>query len=153
MWNSSFKRALEAEFEGDLKLEFHMAPPIFGRQDPKTGRYRKRRFGGWMMKGYAVLARLKFLRGTPFDPFGYDPHRQIERDLIDEYAATMARVLSDIDPTRYDTAVQIAAWPEGIRGYGVVKEEHLEKARAHLASLMKSYFDPEPEPQLLEAAE
>ncbi len=151
--DGSFKRALEAEFEGDLKLEFHMAPPIFGRQDPQTGRYRKRRFGGWMMKGYALLARLKFLRGTAFDPFGYDAHRRIERALIDEYAALMERIFADIDPVRYDTAVQIAAWPEGIRGYGIVKEEHLEKARAHLASLTESYFDPEPEPQLLEAAE
>ena len=151
--DGSFKRALETEFEGDLKLEFHMAPPIFGRQDPKTGRYRKRRFGGWMMHGYALLARLKFLRGTPFDPFGYEPHRRIERALIDEYAETMARVLSDIDLPRYDTAVQIAAWPEGIRGYGIVKEEHLEKTRAHLANLMESYFNPEPEPQLLEPAE
>ncbi|WP_252258578.1 indolepyruvate ferredoxin oxidoreductase family protein [Erythrobacter aurantius] len=151
--DGSFKRALEAEFEGDLKLEFHMAPPIFGRKDPATGRYRKRRFGGWMTRGYALFARLKFLRGTALDPFGYDPHRRIERELINEYFATMRRVFVDIDAARYGTAVAIAAWPEGIRGYGVVKEEHLKRARAHLDALMAEYFDPGPEPQMLEAAE
>ncbi|OCC25610.1 indolepyruvate ferredoxin oxidoreductase [Croceicoccus estronivorus] len=151
--DDSFRRALEEEFEGDLTLEFHMAPPKLQKRDPETGRYRKRTFGPRTMLLYKVLAKLKVLRGTPFDIFGHNAHRKLERQLIDDYAALMRDVLLRTDADNYDLAVQIASWPELIRGYDTVKDEHLARAREHLASLLESFFSPAPQPMALEAAE
>ncbi|MEZ5709831.1 MAG: indolepyruvate ferredoxin oxidoreductase family protein [Blastomonas sp.] len=151
--DGNFLKMLREEFEGDLTLEFHMAPPLLQRRDPQTGRYRKRSFGSRTMLLYKLLARLKGLRGTAFDPFGYSEHRKLERALITEYETTMERVLGQLDTNNYDLAVEIAKWPKLIRGYDTVKDEHLVRARAHLDALMTRYFEPEPEPGLLEAAE
>jgi indolepyruvate ferredoxin oxidoreductase len=137
--DGTFLEALKQEFEGDLRLEFHMAPPILQRRDKRTGRYPKRRFGRGTMLLYSVLARLKFLRGTPFDPFGYDAHRRAERALIADYEAMIDDLLKDMTPATYDIAVEIASYPELIRGYDVVKDESLAKARTHLAALRERY--------------
>ena len=69
--SGEFERRLGEQFEGDFKLALHLAPPLLARLDPDTGRPRKRRFGRWMLSAFRLLARLRFLRGTPFDPFGY----------------------------------------------------------------------------------
>jgi indolepyruvate ferredoxin oxidoreductase len=148
-----FMRALKEEFEGDLRLEYHMAPPILQRRDPRTGRYPKRRFGRGTMLLYRILTRLRFLRGTRFDPFGYSPHRRIERALIVEYEATMGGVLGGLNEANYDLAVEIASYPELIRGYDTVKEEHLARAKARLADLLQRFFDSAPTPSALQAAE
>ena len=74
-----FRRRIEATFEGDYTLEFHLAPPLFARRDPSTGEPRKARYGAWMMRVFAVLARFKGLRGTMLDPFGYTQERRRER--------------------------------------------------------------------------
>jgi indolepyruvate ferredoxin oxidoreductase len=137
--DGSFLEALKQEFEGDLRLEFHIAPPILQRRDKRTGRYPKRTFGRGTMLLYMILARLKFLRGTPLDPFGYDAHRRAERALIAEYEAMIDDLLKDMTPATYDIAVEIASYPELIRGYDVVKDESLAKARAHLAALRERY--------------
>jgi indolepyruvate ferredoxin oxidoreductase len=151
--DGSFMEALRQEFEGDIKLEFHMAPPLLQKRDPKTGRYRKRKFGKGTMLLYRTLARLKGLRGTRFDIFGYSAHRKVERALIDEYAQVIRDVLGRVDETNYELAVEIANWPDGIRGYDVVKDEHLGRARARLDELLLSYFDPASEKAALEPAE
>ena len=64
------KAKVRAEFEGDVKLRYHLAPPLLPGRDG-AGRPRKREFGGWIAHVFPVLARLKFLRGTAFNPFGY----------------------------------------------------------------------------------
>ena len=77
--DGEFERRLAEQFEGDFKLALHLAPPLLARPDPDTGRPRKRRFGRWMLSSFRVLARLRFLRGTPLDPFGYSAERREER--------------------------------------------------------------------------
>jgi indolepyruvate ferredoxin oxidoreductase len=150
--DGSFLKTLKAEFEGDLRLEFHMAPPLLQRRDPATGRYRKRKFGRGTMALYRLLARLKFLRGTNFDPFGRAAHRKLERRLIDDYEAMTRRVLAALTEGNYALAVEIASYPELIRGYDVVKDEHLARAQVKLDTLLAGYFDPAPQPQALAAA-
>jgi indolepyruvate ferredoxin oxidoreductase len=142
--DGSFMKALRAEFDGDLRLEFHMAPPILQRRDPATRRYRKRRFGRGTMFLYRVLAKLKFLRGTVFDIFGHGSHRKAERALIADYEAMIASLIERLDSDNYDLAVQIASYPEQIRGYDTVKDAHLEKARARLAEQRERFFPPAP---------
>ncbi len=79
--DGSFARQVAATFEGDLKFEFHLAPPLLGRKNAK-GEAIKTSFGPWMMPVFKGLARLKFLRGTPLDVFGYAKERRLERKLI-----------------------------------------------------------------------
>jgi len=124
-----FRQQLEAQFEGDYRLQFHLAPAWLAKVDPKTGEPRKREFGPWMLDVFGVLAKLRFLRGTPLDPFGYGHDRRVERQLIADYEKTVDDLLAKLKPTNYRTAVAISALPELIRGYGPVKERAIAKAR------------------------
>ena len=74
---------------------------------------------------FALLAWLKFLRGTPFDPFGYTGERRAERRLIDDYRTLVERLLAGLSPATLDIAVRLAGLPEKIRGFGHVKAASL----------------------------
>ncbi|HPU52058.1 MAG TPA: indolepyruvate ferredoxin oxidoreductase family protein, partial [Burkholderiaceae bacterium] len=132
----AFKAGIERQFEGDWSLRFHLAPPLLARLDPRTGRPRKIEFGPWLAPLLAVLARLKFLRGTPFDPFGWTAERRTERALIVRYRALIETVLAGLTPERLDLALEIARLPDDVRGYGPVKERHLKDFERHEAALM-----------------
>jgi len=132
---SDFRQKLEQQFEGDFRLHFHLAPPLFARRDPETGRLRKREFGPWMFKVFGLLAALKGLRGTPFDIFGYTKERKMERALIEEYKQTLTRVLDGLTPESHPLAVEIASVPEMIKGFGHVKERNRARAREREAEL------------------
>ncbi|HSV80532.1 MAG TPA: indolepyruvate ferredoxin oxidoreductase family protein [Ramlibacter sp.] len=130
-----FRRALEAEFEGRLRLSFHLAPPALGGGGGGTPP--KRRFGSWMRAGFALLARLKFLRGTPFDPFGYTEERRTERSLVLEYRARIESVLARMDAQGLDQALQVARVPEMIRGFGHVKAKSIAAAHSEWRRLQE----------------
>ncbi|RIL07943.1 MAG: indolepyruvate ferredoxin oxidoreductase family protein [Proteobacteria bacterium] len=134
--DGSFRAQLEREFESWERLEIQLAPQIANSRDPDTGRARKRSLGAWMFAALAVLARLKFLRGTPFDPFGWTAHRKLERRLVAEYEATVAELCDGLTPANRDVAVEIARIPEHIRGFDLVKERHLEEASARQRELL-----------------
>ncbi|WP_172295596.1 indolepyruvate ferredoxin oxidoreductase family protein [Pseudoruegeria sp. HB172150] len=122
----SEERAREA-FGGDLRLTYHMSPPIMARKGP-DGRPRKREFGPGMRRVLAGLARLKFLRGTPLDPFGYSAERRMERSLIRQFEADMDALLKEGPEIPLDAAVALAELPLQIRGFGPVKAANEEKA-------------------------
>ena len=67
---SDFTKRVAAQFEGDYKLTFHLAPPVFNKPDPVTGVPAKTVYGPWMMKAFGVLAKLRKYRGTALDIFG-----------------------------------------------------------------------------------
>jgi indolepyruvate ferredoxin oxidoreductase len=134
-----FMARLREEFEGDFSIEFNMAPPLLQRRDPSTGRYRKRTFGPWMLHAFKWLARLKRLRGTRFDPLGYSHHRRMERQLIEDYEQTLDSLLQKLDADNHDTAVEIAALPEFIRGYDIVKERNIEQTRSRREQLLARF--------------
>ena len=92
--DGAFRDRLAAAFEGDLRLTFHLAPPVLARRDPVTGEPRKRTFGPWMWRALGLVAKLRFLRGTPFDPFGRTAERRMERRLIEEYFETVEELLA-----------------------------------------------------------
>jgi indolepyruvate ferredoxin oxidoreductase len=137
--DGSFAKQVAAAFDGDLRLEFHLAPPLLARPDPATGRPKKISFGPWMMGAFRVLAHLRFLRGTPFDPFGYSAERRVERALVRDYNAALAELIEGLTPQNHALAVAIASIPEKIRGFGPVKERHLFAARAEEAELLKQF--------------
>jgi indolepyruvate ferredoxin oxidoreductase len=112
-------------FEGDVRLAFHMAPPLLTKKDPHTGLPAKRTFGAWMLPVLRALASLRGLRGTPLDPFGRTAERRAERALIEDYEATVRELAHGLTPENYGAAVAVAEVPEHIRGYGHVKETAL----------------------------
>jgi indolepyruvate ferredoxin oxidoreductase len=122
-----------------LQLEFHLAPPLFARKDPYTGVPRKISFGPWMLPLFRLLAKLKFLRGTPFDPFGYSAERRTERALVRAYEAMLDEVLDRLAPDNHQVAVALAGIPEKIRGFGHVKARHLDAAKAEEAALLDQF--------------
>ncbi len=116
---------------------------LFARRDPETGHLIKREFGPWVFRAMKLLARLRGLRGTAFDVFGYSAERKRERRLIADYETIMDEVLAGLDPESHALAVELAAVPEGIRGFGHVKERHLEVAEAHQTQLLQAFRNPQ----------
>jgi indolepyruvate ferredoxin oxidoreductase len=150
--DGAFQKQVEAEFGGDsLRYEFHLAPPLFARRDKATGLPRKMRFGPWVLPAFRFLAKLKRLRGTPFDPFGRTLERRTERKLIADYEGMLDEVLGALTPDTHAIAVGLAAMPEKIRGFGHIKQRHLAAAMADEAALLEQFRAGGPE--LLKAAE
>ena len=137
--DTSFLDRVKASFDGDLRFEFHLAPPLFAKRDPLTGEPKKRSFGPWMLKVFAVLAKFKFLRGTPLDPFGYMLERRTERRLIAEYEALLSMIAAELTPLNHQSAVALASLPEKIRGFGPVKQRHLDAAKVEEATLREQF--------------
>ncbi len=143
----AFKQKLDEQFEGDYSLRFNLAPPLLARKDKVTGRPRKMEFGPWLLPLFGLLRRLKFLRGTPFDPFGRTPERKMERELISEYEQTIAELLRTLDHENHPLAIEIAGLPEQVRGYGYIKTENVARTRAKLQSLWECWRNPVRRPE------
>lgn len=140
--DDAFEQRLRDQFDGDFKLRFSLAPPIFSKRDPVTGHFRKRSFGRWMLSAMKLLARARRLRGTPFDPFRHLADRKLERALIAEYEAMICKISAGLRPYNLDIALTLAALPHKIRGFGHVKEANVDKARAEQASLLDRFDAP-----------
>jgi len=137
--DGSFARQLHEQFEGDVQLEFHMAPPLLSR--PKNGRPpRKIRLGAWMLPAMHVLAHGKALRGTVFDIFGHSEERRLERALVAQFEARVDELLAGLSNERLPIAAQIAALPLSMRGYGHVKLANVALARAREAELLHRFM-------------
>jgi indolepyruvate ferredoxin oxidoreductase len=151
--NGDFTRQLQAQFEGDYRLEFHLAPSWLAKRAPNNGKPRKRSFGPWMLKAFDVLAKFKFLRGTAFDPFGHSLERKQERDLIDSYVSDIDLILLHLKASNRHTALSLARLPERIRGYGHVKESAMNAAALQAGRMRHSLVSGEVElPKLYEVA-
>jgi indolepyruvate ferredoxin oxidoreductase len=134
--DGSFARQLARQFQGYDRLEFHLAPPILGRRDA-DGRPRKSSFGPWMMKGFRLLAGLKGLRGTAFDPFGRTAERRRERALLAQYEGDLDLVRGLLAPDRIEAAAALASVPALVRGYGHVKLAAIDKAAGERERLVR----------------
>ncbi len=137
--DGAFKARLSELFEGDTRMRFHLAPPLFARRDPVSGALKKTTYGPWMFGALGLLAKLKRLRGTRFDPFGYTRERRAERRLIAEYEAMMEELLVGLSPAQFGIAVELAALPDQIRGFGHVKERHIGHAKRREAELLQAF--------------
>lgn len=133
----AFRQSLHAQFEGRIKLQFHLAPPFLASLGRPAGTSRKLTLGSWAMGMFYVLARLKVLRGTPLDIFGYARERRLERRLIEEYRNLISTALRDLSPAHHPLLVELACYPEHIRGFGHVKEAHLRKALARRDAILE----------------
>lgn len=133
----AFREKIEAAFEGDYTLNFHLAPPVFSDRDA-NGMPKKRAYGPWMMKVFGVLAKLKGLRGTRWDVFGYTAERRMERALITQFEADLRQLIDNLDPSRMEVAIALATLPQEIRGFGHVKEASVAAAAKKREQLLLS---------------
>jgi indolepyruvate ferredoxin oxidoreductase len=143
--DGALQKRIAGMFEGDYSVAFHLAPPLFARVDPLTGEPRKIRFGAWVLPLFGALKRLKGLRGTPFDPFGYTEERRLERALIAEYEQTVGELLAQLSGQNHALAVQIASLPEEMRGFGPIKKRNVAAAREKLQQLLGEWRAPQAE--------
>src|SRR5262249_53117174 len=137
--DAAFVRQVRETFDGDdLRLHVHLSPPLLAPTD-KSGRPRKITFGPWMFGVFRFLAKLKGLRGTALDIFGYTHERRTERKLIADYEAMLGEILGRLTPDNPHVAVGLAAIPEKIRGFGHVKMRNLAAAKADEAALLEQF--------------
>lgn len=141
--DGTFAKQIEGMFEGDFKVSYNLAPPLFAKKDA-DGHLKKQEYGPWMRSAFKLLAKMKGLRGTRFDIFGYSDERKTERQLIADYRALVDELLQRLSPETLDTCVALASIPEEIRGYGHVKERHLLAAKAKEAALLQVLRSPAP---------
>ncbi len=133
----AFARALADQFAGSPRLRVHLAPPLLAfRKDAKTGRPKKIAFGPWIFPLFRLLAKAKALRGGPLDPFGYTAERRMERALPGEYRALIRDVAEKVTAQTMHAAVELAAAPELVAGYGPVKDAGVAAYRARVAELL-----------------
>jgi indolepyruvate ferredoxin oxidoreductase len=147
---SDFLKRVADRFEGAYELNFHLAPPLLGDRDPETGHLRKRSFGPRMLWVFRILARMRGLRGTRFDIFGRTQERRAERQLIGEYQDVIEEILARLSPANHATAVELAALPLEIRGFGHIKQASLVRVKAKEEALLIR-FRSAPSPHVLAA--
>jgi indolepyruvate ferredoxin oxidoreductase len=137
---TGFADRVRSDFAGEkLRLKVQLAPPLLARRDPITGRPRKMTFGPWVFRVFGLLARLKFLRGTVFDPFGHTAERRTERQLIVDYENLLEEIRLRLAPENHAVAVALASVPEKIRGFGFIKLKSLATAKAEEAALLEQF--------------
>jgi len=133
-----FEREVAERFEGDYRLHLHLAPPFWAARNAR-GELKKKSYGPWMLGLMRVLAQLKFLRGTAFDPFGRSEERRTERALPGEYLALVDELLQALTPENHALALQLAHLPGQIKGFGHVKARHLAAARERWDQLLAQW--------------
>jgi indolepyruvate ferredoxin oxidoreductase len=139
---TGFLEKLKEEFEGDFKVHYHLAPPILPFGHDARGRPNKKAFGQWIQSPFRVLARLKFLRGTAFDLFGYTAERRAERELIGWYEGVVDTLLSSLGKADITALAAIAVQPMEIRGYGPVKDKAIAETKAEVAGRLAALQKP-----------
>jgi len=137
--DGQFGRLIDRVFTSDVRLSVHLAPPLFSRHDPITGRPQKRQFKGWIWPAFKLLYALRGLRGGIFDLFGYTQERKAERKALSDYRAMLAEIADKLNETNYDIAVEMASVPEFIRGFGPVRAAHMAEAENKWAVLGKTF--------------
>jgi len=148
---TDFAARIAGQFEGDYKLVFHLAPPVFNKPDPATGEAAKSTYGAWMMRAFRVLAKMRRLRGTALDVFGRTAERRMERALAGDYEKLVDELVAALAPHNHALAVELAEIPEHIRGFGHVKERHLKAAKLREAELLVAFRQAKPSGARVEA--
>lgn len=136
--DTRFMERLREQFDGDFSLSFHLAPPMLPGKDA-SGRPKKRRFGAWMMPVFKGLARLKGLRGTPLDVFGYTAERRSERRLTSDYRALIESICERLSEDNLEIAIELARAAGEIAGYGPVKLAAIDRYYETVSDLMERF--------------
>jgi indolepyruvate ferredoxin oxidoreductase len=137
--DETVRARISSEFGDDAVVTWKLHPPTLRA----LGMTSKLSLGAWFGPVFAMLYRLRRLRGTPFDPFGRAEVRRVERDLIAEYEAIVDELLDGLGASTHAAAVEIAALPDMVRGYEDVKLRSVAQYREALTDRMASYPSPD----------
>ena len=133
--DGEFEAELRRQFGGDFNLQFHLGAGWMQR----SGTPRKFGLGPWLMPLFRMLSKLRWLRGTRFDPFGWQADRRLERQLIKRYEQTLDSLMTGLRSDNLQLAAEIAALAEKIRGYGHVKQAHADKILPQWDTLLAQF--------------
>ena len=150
-----FKESLAKQFSETGKISLWLAPPLLSRTDPATGRPRKRKFGPWILRAMAVMAKMRTLRGTSMDVFGFTHERRAERRLVNEFISDVEELCTALPQIGIDRAVEFARLPLEIRGFGPVKQAAMSAyatRRSDALVAMRSPLSSAPQSKLTQAA-
>ena len=136
--DAAFLAKIGAQFEGDFKLHYQLAPPMLAGRNT-AGELQKRAYGPWMHTVFRLLAPFKVLRGSALDIFGYSEERRHERALVPDYRVAIGAMLPQLNTANLGAAVAFAKLPEQIRGFGHVKVRHLAAARLQWDALLEQF--------------
>ena len=133
-----FRTALASQFSPTAKFRYHLAPPLLSfRRDARTGAPAKMSFGRWIEPAFRVLASLKAVRGTWYDPFGWTAERRAERQAVQDYETLIAKLLPRLSPATHAKIVEIAGLADTVRGFGPVKLKAAKTAADKQAALLQ----------------
>jgi len=132
--DDTFMQEIQAAFEGNYKLKFHLGPSWM-----TGGHATKRHLGSWIRGAMRLLAGLRFLRGTAFDPFGWQADRRLERRLIVEYEQWVTQLLEKLDTDNHPRAVELVLKTGEIRGFGHIKASNYRRVHAELTTALLSF--------------
>ncbi|RBP08245.1 indolepyruvate ferredoxin oxidoreductase [Roseiarcus fermentans] len=135
----AFAGALGRTFEGPYRVHAHIGAWPFARRDRQTGAVTKREAGPWALMAFRVMARLRFLRGSPLDPFRSSAERTLERRLMAEFEGDVERTLERLSPANHAAAVRLLSVAGTIRGYGRVKEASAAEAATARAAALRQF--------------
>jgi indolepyruvate ferredoxin oxidoreductase len=121
------------EFEAQVRemwaspesISYNLHPPLLRQLGVKN----KLKLGPSFRPLLVLLSRLKRVRGTALDMFGWMPHRRKERALIAWYRELMVQVQENLTPENLQQALEIAALPDQIRGYEQIKEKSIDRVQ------------------------
>ena len=139
--NGDFEKQLSQQFEGDIDIKFNLAPPILNGTDV-NGRPKKQEYGAWMLKVFKLIAKLKGLRGTFLDMFGYHEDRKAERQLIKDYETLVDALLPELNLQNQKTAIELLTLPDQIRGFGPLKANSIAKSKQAQKALLEEFNTP-----------
>ena len=137
--NGRFMDQLKRQFADWDRLEFHLAPPVLAGRDPATGHMTKRSFGDWVMPVFSWLASMRRIRGRAFDPFSWTSERRLERRALADYEVILSEIAENLTADSLDSAIELARYPDAIRGFGHVKRENIACADALRASCLAAF--------------
>ncbi|MBM3265492.1 MAG: indolepyruvate ferredoxin oxidoreductase family protein [candidate division Zixibacteria bacterium] len=136
----SGEQKIRDKFDGKTDLSYHLHPPFLRA----LGLKQKIRLGSWFRPMLCLMARLKFLRGTVFDPFGRTSARREERELVAWYERLTDEALRRLNTQNYPKIVELLGIPDRIRGYEEVKRRSVEQTKRQAERLLAALDEKSP---------
>jgi len=130
-------------FEGNARLRFHLGGGPFCKRDSETGKWIKREVGSWILPGFRVLARARRWRNTWLDPFRNSADRRLARVWLERFEQDVKGVLAELEAVNLETALQLLALPQQLRGYGHVRREKAQQLKTERERLLGMLHEPE----------
>ncbi len=140
--DKAFLESLRERFEGNFRTNHHFTVPLLSFKKDARGRPGKIQVGASAKFLFQVLARLKWLRGTRLDPFGYMRDRLLERQQISWFESLLARCETELTPKNASVWQSILQAPMEIRGYGPVKTQAIHNVKQQVDEYLEVLSKP-----------